>query len=182
MAVHCRRGHRVAHKEVKQKTRLGVTDPSGLSRGPNLSLVRLPEGNECGRRSGLVLTFYTLLEARKRAVVSAVLSGVNPKFISFCAETAHATACPARVGSRKTPTARRQTAGDLPSLKLRHGRHARRYNFAADTAAATTVELMHRSLLRPALAGLPSSLKLRRDKTAGQERLMMRRGIVVQTS
>jgi hypothetical protein len=43
---------------------------------------------------GLVLTSYTLLEARKRAVVSRacsprrVLSGV----ISFCAETAHATA------------------------------------------------------------------------------------------
>jgi hypothetical protein len=27
----------------------------------------------------------------KTVVVSAVLSGVNPKFISFCAETAHAT-------------------------------------------------------------------------------------------
>ena len=27
----------------------------------------------------------------KRAVESAVLSGVNPKFISFCAETGHAT-------------------------------------------------------------------------------------------
>ncbi len=41
---------------------------------------------------GLGLTCYTLLEVRKRAVVSAVLSGINPKFISFCAETAHATA------------------------------------------------------------------------------------------
>ncbi len=29
---------------------------------------------------------------RNRAVDSVVLSGVNPKFISFCAETAHATA------------------------------------------------------------------------------------------
>ena len=71
MAVHRRRGHGVVQKEVKRKTRLGVTDPSGHARGPNLSLVRLPEGNECGGRSGLVLTFYTLLEARKRAVVSA---------------------------------------------------------------------------------------------------------------
>jgi hypothetical protein len=35
--------------------------------------------------------------------------------------------------------------------------------------------LIHRNLLRPALAGLPSSLKLRRDKTARQERLMMDR-------
>jgi len=29
-----------------------------------------------------------LLEAKKTAIVSAVLSGVNPKFISFCAEIA----------------------------------------------------------------------------------------------
>jgi len=29
---------------------------------------------------------------RRTVVVSVVLSGVNPKFISFCAETAHATA------------------------------------------------------------------------------------------
>jgi hypothetical protein len=33
---------------------------------------------------------------------------------------------------------------------------------------------MHRSLLRPAPAGLPPPLKLRRDKTAGQERLTTR--------
>src|SRR5439155_25841649 len=52
MAVHCRRGHGVAQKEVKE-TRLGVTDPSGHARRPNLSFVRLAEGNEYGGRSGV---------------------------------------------------------------------------------------------------------------------------------
>jgi hypothetical protein len=69
MAVHRRRGYGVAQKEVKRETRLGVTDPSRHA-----------------------LTFYTFLEARKKGVVSAVLSGVIQKLISFCAETAHATA------------------------------------------------------------------------------------------
>jgi len=48
MAVHCRRGYGVVQKEVKQEMWLGVTDRSGHARGPNLSFVRLAEGNEYG--------------------------------------------------------------------------------------------------------------------------------------
>src|SRR6266403_3050505 len=36
---------------------------------------------------GISANFLHFQEARKRAVESAVLSGVNPKFILFCAET-----------------------------------------------------------------------------------------------
>ena len=45
-------------------------------------------------------------------------------------------------------------SGSHLNSELRKSSRARLYSFAADTAASTAVQLMHRSLLRPALAGL----------------------------
>ena len=70
MGVHRRRGHADAEKEVNRETWLGVTDPSGHARGPNLSLVRLAEENECGERSGVNPRCYLEIEVRKWKIVA----------------------------------------------------------------------------------------------------------------
>ena len=49
-------------------------------------------GQGRGGRRFQIRDYNYELGRTKTVVVSAVLSGVNPKFISFCAETAHATA------------------------------------------------------------------------------------------
>src|SRR5438034_3804904 len=67
MGVHRRRGHGVAQKEVKRETRLGVTDPSGHARGPNLSLVRLKETNtrDARTQAGKLRATATVLVVRR---------------------------------------------------------------------------------------------------------------------
>jgi hypothetical protein len=75
MGVHRRRGHAVAEKEVKWETRLGVTDPSRHARGPNLNLVRLAEGNECGGRSGV--STYRRSEVRAQKSVGTQLAEIE---------------------------------------------------------------------------------------------------------
>jgi len=51
MGVHCRRGHGVAQKEVNGRRGSALQILLGMPEGPNLSLVRLAEGNEYGMSS-----------------------------------------------------------------------------------------------------------------------------------
>ena len=74
---------------VSKRTESSATRRGGLPREPRA--LRSPLFPDL-RRFDLSRFFCSFLDVRKSTVESTVLSGVDPKFILFCAETAHATA------------------------------------------------------------------------------------------